>query len=182
MGGQLNATFSYDIFSNTAGTQSYVLRARDNSTLLTFSHSATASVRFVHPMFYGFSLTNIDFYTAGAPALNLRSSQIGTFMNTNNRLSIPYLGTSQSILLSYVGAGYLYFLTPSTYPVLSKIKDPNGFIIHDSSLLSTSAFTYSAGIPPTGGNNLPSPPPTWRVYKTIGTCSYTGSGNFEFIF
>lgn len=179
VGSQLVATFSSDIYNSSDGTQSYVLSARDNNVLLTFSHSATASVRFVNPFFYGFSLTNIDIF-GSAPT---RASQLGTYMNSANRLVVPYLGPSQSISVPYNGGGYVYFVVPFTYPILSKIKDPNGFIIYDSGSFSYSAFTYSGipGISPTGANNISSSG-QWRIYKTIGTCSYTGSGNFEFIF
>jgi hypothetical protein len=182
VGSQLSATFSSNIYSNTSGTSSYVLNVRDNTTLLTFSHSATASVRFVHPFFYGFSSTNIDFFTSGSAPAILRASQLGSYINSSTRLAIPYLGQSQSISAYYSGSGYVYFLVPSSYPLLSKIKDPNGFIVHDSNLLTVSAFTYSGVLTPTGGIGLSTPTPSWRVYKTIGTCSYTGSGNFEFIF
>lgn len=179
VGSQLYATFSSNIFSNTAGTQSFTLSARDNNTLMSFSHSATASVRFVHPFFYGFDAINIDLY-GGSPVT--RASQLGTYMNSASRLAVPYIGPSQSISVPYSGSGYIYFAVPSTYPLLSKIKDPNGFVVHDSNLLSISAFTYSSPIQPSGANNLASPVPLWTVYKTLLICSYTGSGNFEFIF
>lgn len=179
VGGQLNATFSSDIYSNSAATQSYVLNARDNNVLLTFSHSATASARFVHPFFYGFDSTDINLYGG---LVSTRQSQLGTYMNTSTRLSVPYLGPSQSISVPYNGSGYIYFIVPFSYPLLSRIKDPNGFVVHDSSSLTYSAFTYSGSVTPTGGNNLATPTPQWRIYKTIGTCSYTGGGNFEFIF
>ena len=178
VGSQLSATFSSNIYGNTASTQNYVLSARDNPFLLSFSYSATASVRFVHPFFYGFSLNDINFTSSG-PTL---ASQLGTYMNSANRLVIPYFGPSQAISAPYFGSGYVYFVVPFSYPILSKIKDPNGFIIHDSGSFSYSAFTYSGSITPIGGNNLATPTPQWRVYKTIGTCSYTGSGEFEFIF
>lgn len=175
VGSQLSVTFSSNIYGATASTQSYVLSARDNIYLSTFSHSATASVRFVHPFFYGFSLSNINFVSG-----SVSSSQLGSYINSANRLVVPYFGPSQSISVPYVGSGYVYFVVPLSYPLLSKIKDPNGFIIHDSGSFSYSAFTYSGSITPTGGNDLASS--QWRVYKTIGTCSYTGSGEFEFIF
>ena len=182
VGSQLIATFSSDIYSNgnnTIGglTQSYVLNAKDTTFIsdpFGFSHSATASVRFIHPSFYGFSLTKIT-----------SAALLGSFVNSSTRLTLPYLGpvngVSQSVSLNYNGYGYVYFVVPNVYTVLSKIKDPNGFIIHDSTLPTTSAFTYST-YSPTGGNNLPLIPPSYRVYRTIGTCSYNGSGNFEFIF
>jgi len=184
VGSQLSATFNSNIYSNTTTTnnllntlpyvsgitQSYALRASDNQyILLSFSHSATASVKFVHPSFYGFNLNQIT-----------SSSLLGSFINSSTRLTLPYLG-SQSVSLSYNGSGYVYFVVPNIYPLLSKIKDPNGFIVHDTTLPTSTAFTYST-YSPSGGTNLPSPVPSYRVYRTIGTCSYTGSGNFEFIF
>ena len=186
VGSQLNATFSSNIYSNATVTnnllntlpyvsgltQSYVLNAKDTTSIsdpFGFSHSATASVKFVHPSFYGFSLTKI---TSG--------SLLGSFVNSSTRFALPYLG-SQSTFLSYNGSGYVYFVVPNIYPDLSKIKDPNGFIIHDSTLPALTAFTHST-YAPSGGNNLPTPVPSYRVYRTIGTCSYTSSGNFEFIF
>jgi hypothetical protein len=76
---QFSATFSSSIYSNATVTnnllntlpyisgltQSYVLNAKDTTFIsdpFGFSHSATASVRFVHPFFYGFSSTDIDFF------------------------------------------------------------------------------------------------------------------------
>jgi hypothetical protein len=186
VGSQLNATFSSNIYSNATVTnnllntlpyvsgltQSYVLNAKDTTFIsdpFGFSHSATASVKFVHPSFYGFNLNLVT-----------NSISLGSFINSSTRLTLPYLG-SQSVSLSYNGSGYVYFVVPNIYPLLSKIKDPNGFIIHDSTLPTTSAFTYSTNSP-SGGNNLPLVPPSYRVYRTLGTCSYSGSGNFEFIF
>lgn len=178
VGTSISPTFSLNLFSNTSGTQSYVLSARDNNNLITFSHSATASVRFLHPMFSGFSSTMVDFYSGSAVT---RASQVGSIINSSTRFVQPYLGPSQSISTSLSGSGYIYFMIPfSDYPLISLIKDPNGFVVHDSSLLNISAFTYSAQITPTGANNLPSI--GYRVYRTIGTCSYTGTGNFQFIF
>ena len=57
------------------------------------------------------------------------------------------------------------------------IKDTNGYIIHDSNNLITSTFTYSSSVTPTCYNYG-----NYRVYRTIGTCSYAGSGTFQFIF
>ena len=178
VGAQFNSTFTQSVYSNTSGTQSYVLSARDNTNLSTFSHSATASIRFVHPFFYGFDLTDINLYSGSSTT---RANQLGSVINSSTRLVIPYLGPSQSISVPYNGSGYIYFILPHSYPLLSRIKDPNGFIIHDSGLLNISAFTYSeTPVVPTGGINVAIS--NYRIYKTIGTCSYTSSGNFEFIF
>jgi hypothetical protein len=142
---------------------------RDN--LSTFSYSCTASISFVHPSFYGFS--DVDVHNA---------SSLGTFINNATRYTIQNIA-SQSISLTYNGNGYIYFVVPYAYDLLTMIKDPNGFIVHDSNYLTYSSFTYSSGgVIPSGANNLPSPAPSYRIYRTIGTCSYTGGGKFEFIF
>ncbi len=185
VGSSISPTFSYPVYSNTSGTQSYVLSARDNQSLITFSHSATSSILFTHPLFYGFDSTQIDFYTPGTPAANLRATQSTALINTSTRYVYPYTGLSQSMSFNINGSGYVYFMIPtSVFPLLTKIKDPNGFILHDSTILSTSAFTYSSGFQPSavGAINMPTPMPLYRIYRTIATCSYTGSGNFEFIF
>jgi hypothetical protein len=132
-----------------------------------FSHSATASIQFVHP----FLLTFGDFGTAFSNSMiqGIHVSQ------TASRTIFPYIGPSQSVVMPAYGSGYLYFAYPYSYPELSLIKDGNGFIIHDSSSLTFSAFTYSSA-------GLSSFYTTYRVYRTMATCSYTGNGQFEFIF
>lgn len=172
VGTSVSNIFTYSIYSDTATDQDFVLNARDDDYLLTFSHSYTASVSFVHPSFYGFSNTDIG----------IDGTLLGTFMNSANRCAIQY-AASQSVSLSYDGDGYIYFVVPFTYGLLTMIKDPNGFIIHDSNYLEYSSFTYSdSSITPIGAINLPTTTPVYRIYKTIGTCSYVGGGYFEFIF
>ena len=170
VGSYISATFTHATYSNIPGTQSSILMVSDN-TLLSFSHSATASIEFVHPSFYGFSSMNIPIDGTGTASL-------GAFINSSNRAAIR---SNNSILLGYNGSGYMYFVVPFTYPLLNMIKDPNGFIIHDSTSLYSS-FTYSSSTTPIGSNNLPIPVPEYRIYKTIITCDYAGSGYFEFIF
>ncbi len=173
VGTGVTSSFVYPIYSDATGDQYYVLQARDNDVLLTFSHSATASVEFVHPSFYGFD-------AVGIPIDGTGGSQLGTFMNSSTRVAIK--GT-QSHSFGLTGSGYIYFAFPYTYPLLQMIKDPNSFIIHDSTSLTHSSFTYSsASTTPSGAVDMPSLIPVYRIYKTTATCSYTGGGNFEFIF
>lgn len=177
VGTSMSATFSFNLFSNSTGTQSYVLFVRDNNSLLTFSYSATASIRFAHPIFCGFSHTAIDLYSGNA---SLRASQTGTIMNSSTRFARPYINSPQSVSFPLGGSGYIYIMIPwLDYPLVSSIKDPNGFVIHDSDFLNISSFTYSGQVVPTGANNLPTGI-GYRVYRTIATCSYEGVGNFEF--
>ena len=193
VGESFTSSFTQSAYTNSisTATQSYVLKVDDTPYASGYSHSATSSIVFITPFFYGFNSTNIDLY---GPTPSYIKSQVGSFMNSANRIVYPYLGTSQIVSADYNGYGYIYFLVPSSYPPLSKIKDPNGFILHDSSNVGISSFTYSGQIEPTGVNDI-SNGAKWVVYKTIGTCSYvgggyvypgplgsTGSGNFQFIF
>jgi hypothetical protein len=169
VGTSVNDIFTQSVYSDNLNDKDFVLRVRDN--LSTFSYSCTASISFVHPSFYGFS--DVDVHNA---------SSLGTFINNATRYTIQNIA-SQSISLTYNGNGYIYFVVPYAYDLLTMIKDPNGFIVHDSNYLTYSSFTYSSGgVIPSGANNLPSPAPSYRIYRTIGTCSYTGGGKFEFIF
>jgi hypothetical protein len=176
-GALFGATTSGLTSSFTSTTIDYVFSASDkwgpvvpftaSSYPLGFSHSATASIQFVHPFLLTF----------GTHGLTFNSSMIQSIHSslTTTRSIQPYVGVSQSVKMSAVGGGFLYFAYPFSYPEISKIKDPNGFIIHDFSSLTYSAFTYSA-------SGLSSFYTTYRVYRTSATCSYTGTGEFEFIF
>jgi hypothetical protein len=93
--------------------------------------------------------------------------------------------TSSSYFISASGIGYLYFYYPGTASI-SKIKDPNGFIIHDINSLAYSAFTYSMSNNPisitqlNNGGVVSAIP--YSVYRTKLVSNYSGGGNFEFIF
>ena len=178
----LSKTFSYGVYNTTVtgvpASSNYVLRVSDSGSS-NFTYSVTASVYFVSPFFDKFSSTNINMF---AGTIN---SDIGTLINTSNKTISPLVidGVTQSISKSYVGSGYIYFLYPISYGLLSMIKDPNGYIIHDSNNLTTSTFTYSNSVSPTAPIGFPSYNyGNYRVYKSIGICSYTGSGTFQFIF
>ena len=175
-GAVISKTFSYPVYNTTVNGvptySDYVLKVSDSGSS-NFTYSLTASVYFVSPFFDKFSPTYINMF---AGTIN---SDIGTLIGTSNKTISPLLidGVTQSISKSYVGYGYIYFLYPVSYGLLSLIKDPNGYIVHDSNNLTTSTFTYSNSVTPTGYNYG-----NYRVYRSIGTCSYTGSGTFQFIF
>ncbi len=167
-----------NIVSNSIGTQSYVLVARDNNTLLTFSYSATASIGYVSPIYYGFSTTLLDVITTIPTSLS----------NVINGLSqskiVTKITSGDTISANYVGSGYIYFLIPASYGSLSMIKDHNGFIIHDTTYPSLSAFTYSPGtVAPNTGTLYNPYIGNYKIYRTIATCSLSGlSNNFQFTF
>lgn len=169
------STIIHQAFSNTPGTHQYNLYvSTDNLTpLITlragyptgYSFSSTEYITWVYPIFYGFNSTIVT-----------NSSTNKTVTDTSSRLIEPYMGVSHSYLIPYNGSGYLYFIYPSSFTTdIQYIKDPNGFIIHDSSSLTYSTFTNST----IGHIDYPT---TFKVWRTTGTVSYTGTGNFEFIF
>lgn len=176
-GVSFGTTASGTTSSFSATTVDYVFAASDkwgpiapftaSSYPLGFSHSATASIQFVDP----FLLTFGDFGTT----FNSTMIQNIHMSATTSRIIRPYIGPSQSLKIAANGHGYLYFAYPYSYPLISYIKDINGFTIHDSSSLTYSAFTYSSA-------GLSSFYTTYRVYRTMATCSYIGTSEFEFIF
>lgn len=183
-GDQIAVTFTYGVkrtYVSTPITNSYVLQVSDSGYPGLYTHSSTASLTFLSPIFASFSALSFSMFDpAMGPAL-VRSTYTRTIMSTGNKHIIPYPGASQSVSINYNGHSYLYFLLPYSYGLLSMIKDPNGYILHDSAYLSSSSFTYSNSVTPvTMGTDINYG--NYRVYRTIGTCSYIGSGNFEFIF
>jgi hypothetical protein len=180
------ATISVATFSANTSTRSWNLNVRD-TTLTTFSYSATASLQFVYPVWYGFTSSLITNSTIG---------QITPFLS---KLITPYPGPSNSLTLPFSGEGYLYFIhredptswTPPVAPQFSglqQIIDPNNYIIHNRTSPLYSAFTSSviqhSTIPGIGGSTYPT---NFVVWRTKHLCSYpgpsaSGTGNFKFIF
>jgi hypothetical protein len=158
--------------SATFSSGNYILQVSDEPIFLGFSHSATASISFVNPTMYGFdNIVAVDIDTST------------TICGDVSRIAIPSPG-SQSVFLNYNGSGYLYYISPASYPLPRYIKDPNGYTVHDYTNWGSSAFTYSFLIPyvtPTGAGVGSSYSLSTNVWRTIATCSYPG-GNFEFIF
>jgi hypothetical protein len=181
-----SATSSNLIFvtsSNTNITIQLGLALQSTSILITnlfdlqsgypanYSSVTQSVIEFITPVFCGFSSTLIT-----------DSTTLQTVSNNLDKIFEPYPGVSGSIVHGTNGTGYLYFLFPNSFgaglgePQL--IKDPNGFVIYDSSLPSIySTFTSSVS---TISHPVYSEP--YEVWRTILTTSYTGTGEFEFIF
>ena len=125
-----------------------------------WSYSATASIEYVYPIYYGFTSSVIT-TTASFGSLG--------------KIIKPKPTSGNSISPTYGGSGYLYFIysnSLSSDPV--QIKDPNGFIIFDIDSYTYSTFgTTSTPYTNVGG---------YKVWKTTLPCSYSGSNNFEFKF
>ena len=152
-----------------------------------FSYSSIASLEFVYPIYYGFNSSPIsNTSTSFDSVISFLSKYIG-----------PYPGIDNSIKLNYNGTGYLYFIyqkgTFLTNP--TKILDPNGFVIYDSTSSSDGAFsgtyngvanaTINAGGTWTRTPTTPVPKlgGSWVVWRSQYLCSYTSTNNkFEFKF
>lgn len=138
-----------------------------------FLNSVTYSVSFIAPILSQFGyLDNTSFLTV-ANELFLSP--------TSSRYVENHPGFSNSISKNIEGVGYFYFGYPSIYNsmygTVSKIKDPNGFIIHDFTAELYSAFTYSYNVVSSGTTYT-----NYTIFRTKLPCSYSGVGNFEFIF
>lgn len=161
------------VFGTTASpltspvTKSWSLQVSD-SVVSSFSHSATASIQFVSPIFYTFD--------SSTPSWS--SAAVGSLINVSNKYIYPYPGASQSYSLFYNGSGYLYLIYPASFATdVTMIKDPNGYIIYDTVGGNISSFT-SSSVVPTGTTVSYS---AYKIIRTVATCSYPG-GYFEFIF
>jgi hypothetical protein len=163
--------------STIPNTFTYRLGAsRDNTTPLGtlrggFPNNYTTtdfSIEFIFPSFSGFSSTTAS-----------NSATLKTVTDSITKLIEPYPGTSSSYSISSGGSGFFYIIFPNSFgsglgePQI--IKDPNGYIIYDinnpvlsnivkSSLLHTDYNT------------------TYKVWRTNYLTSWTGTGEFEFIF
>jgi hypothetical protein len=173
----MSGSFIYSTYSSVRSTQNYSLVVStvtgSTSSLYPtgYSFSATASLRFILPSFYGFN----------SSLINNQTTLDAEFSNLS-QLAIDYPGLSQSVSVSATGSGYLYFMYPSTTfgSDVKYIKDPNGFYIHDYNYYPFSSFgttlsPYQLITSVTYGVN-------YKVWRTIATCSYTGGGQFDFKF
>ncbi len=140
-----------------------------------FSYSVSKTIEYINPFVSKFN-TN-PFILSGLDAKN----GLKDILTTGNKLISKFPGDGKSILIGATGSGYLYLSYPNSYGQAKKIKDPNGFIIHNSEQLDVSAFTYSTQL-----NISPSIPldyyTNYIIYQTLLPCSYNGLGKFEIIF
>ena len=175
------STFSGTININktimTAGTVSFSFNISDvpgktaSSYPDGFSYSATASIGYIYPIFYGFTNSVID----------SNSTIFTSGVNTISKLIEPYPGLSNSILFNSTGDGYFYFCYPKAYfSDIKTIKDPNGFILYNGDI-TLSSFTYS-GFSSAISNHNYFNPTNYIIWRTVGTCSYSQSGTFEIKF
>ena len=146
-----------------------------SSSLLTgFTHSATASMYPIWPIYYGFTSSVI--------------TTISEMTSSLSKIISPSPVTNSSIYIDYKGSGYLYFCFPKkTYDLKginilsgtpSKISDAQlyGFNYYDSKNVSLSIFTYSVILSNSIGDGQ------YSLWRTIDKCSYTELNKIEFKF
>ena len=181
----LTTTYSSAVAASFTSTKTWTLNVSDSGNINSFSYSKTATIKYVYPIYYGFTSSIIN------------STNFNSIVSTFNKLILPYPGPGGSFSLPFNGSGYLYFIhaidnvwensfVPSQFSGLQQIQDPNGFIIHERSEPAYTSFIQSsvlASIYPI----TPGYPAYFRVWRTKWVCAYPGpysnvSGNFKFIF
>jgi hypothetical protein len=162
-----SGTFGYATFSNSIGTFNFnMLVATIPGATISFGHSfsATASLNWVYPTFFGFNSTLV----------NSNATFTSTSQNLNVIATTWSSGSANSVGIT--GSGYIYFAYPSTFGGdIQRIVDPNGFILYDLVTASFSSFTSSTFL----NTNLSQ---NYRVWRLQYVTNYLGSGQFQFIF
>jgi len=129
------------------------------------TYSVSDNIEFISPYFIHIDQQNYEF----------TNSDLSTLANISTKIIKP---KEDYIDVEFNSENeYLYFCYPYSYGDISKIKDPNGFIIHDSSDLHNSCFTYSNTQISTSNYYG-----TYRIYKTINRVTNDNSEKFKFYF
>ena len=142
-----NDSFTFsgaNIQSNLTGNFTFSISATDG----TQSVSASASMKFVYPYFYGFSPTTSN-------TQNIVNTYLTKLVDVQDDQTLPLSGT-----------GYIYYAYPANYSTLSKIYDGNGFLLWQVGSVSTS-WTYST-------TSISSPSGLWGgasylIFRTLNT-------------
>jgi hypothetical protein len=170
-GSVTSSTFNYVTYSS-GGTMEFSLYVSTVPGVTSFgfpfgySFSTTDYINWINPIFYGFS----NIIATASPVTNKNLT------DGISKLVEPYKGISQSYFVPYNGSGYLYFIHPTSFFTdIQYIKDPNGFLIYEYTSPTFSIFTHS-------NYNHPDYTGQFEFWRTTGTVSYNGTGEFEFIF
>ena len=179
------------VYSNVPGTT--IAGYPTSPTYLNFgwSYSTTAEIKFIKPMFYGFSGTssvlslNPSTLYFGGLLNGFRTNLNNLQQNTLIKLIKPYPGINSSLKLIISGTGRLYFSYPRTNGIgdnlhesnLLTIKDPNGFVLYQKGNPTASSF-YPASFDMLAQSGLTD----HVLWVSKYSCSYPAPGVFEFIF
>ena len=178
-GSYIGGTISSPTYSGVLSTKTWTFEASDSGNPLVFSHSVAASLTYVYPIYYGFTSSVIT-----------GTSSLQAIAPTLNKLIQPVSGT---ISVQITGEGYLYFIykrSTQLTPLLSKVIDPNGFIVHEVTAPNYSMFNNVQGITYQVDSEHPAPgyPTAYFIWRSRYQCSYPGPldpgtlGEFKFIF
>jgi hypothetical protein len=160
--------------------KTYHLHVSDNNSIVSqlpvgFSHSATASMFVINPIYYGFTNSVVT-----------TPIQMTTAFSKFNKLIDPTPGTGSSIYVDYKGDGYLYFCYPKNsinslgntilFGTPSTISDGQiySFKYHDSNYPSLSIFTHS--------NITDNSLGEYSLWRTKDTVSFIDFNKIEFKF
>jgi hypothetical protein len=139
-----------------------------------YSHSVIDSITFIGPYMYAFSNILFNFTPVDI------SSLIGSpFIN---KIVEPFGGVGSKVNANInnifgPAPGFIYFMYPSSYPLITRIKDPNGFIFYDTTIpASSGTFTYSVVTPAPPYNYYGN----YRVYRISSPTSLPPIYNLEF--
>ena len=158
-----------------------------------WSYSTTAEIRFVKPIYAGFSGTSsaVSFdpstdYSSGGNLTTFVSTYFNPLLPSLNKLIEPYPGINSAMSISASGNGRLYFIYPRANGIgdnldessLLSIKDPNGFVLYQKGNPTASAFypgTFDMTTNQTGYGE-------YVLWLSKYPCGYQGDGHFEFEF
>jgi hypothetical protein len=163
----ISATVSVSVSSSIPlSSKIWTLNVTDSENL---SYSATTSVTFVNPIYYGF--TNAIIGPNGI--------SVDDFIQQQNPTKLVFL-PDDKLTLSITGSGYLYFIQPSNFRELvfirqTDIQGTNEFSNFYSIGNTTSSETFITYL-----EN--SPIGQYRIYRSRIPCGYNGVGKFEFIY
>jgi hypothetical protein len=165
----------YGLMASTINDPGILSIMNPNNNTFGYSHSVVDSITFIAPYMYAFTSTLYGFIPFDIKDL-ISSSFI-------RKIVEPFGGVGSSVntlINNTIGStGYIYFMYPSSYPLITRIKDSNGFIIYDTTIFASSGtFTYSVVTPAFPFNYYGN----YRVYRISSPTSLPPIYNLEFIF
>jgi hypothetical protein len=187
-GGFYDFTMAY---SNVPGTSilGYPLSSSYNAG---WSYSTTAQIKFVKPIYHGFSGTSsmvtfksYAFYIGSATLTTFENTQLVPLLNTLDKIIKPYPGVGNSLKIEANGNGCLYFVYPRNNGIgdilnessLLRIKDPNGYVLYERGSPTASSF-----YPGTFDMQAQQGATEYVLWVSKQACSYQGDGSFELTF
>ena len=187
-GGFYKYTMAY---SNVPGTSIFGYPTAPAYNNVGWSYSTTAEIKFVKPIYHGFSGTSsVSFknnasYIGNSTLTTFENTKLFPLLNTLEPLIKPYPGIGNSLELIDNGTGFLYFIYPRNNGIgdilnesnLLRIKDPNGYVLYERGNPTASTFY----------------PGTFDMMNQVGAteyvlwvskqlCGYNGDGSFELTF